>query len=132
MCSLPLTSDERMMYHMLIEALLISQRPAAERGNSTPSCAVSRHLSAEEIHSPVMLRSEAEQLVGQELMKALSNFKQMAASPSPPKTQQSTPPVKVSDVERPVDTKSLSHHQKIKLKCQKSVVKVVQDMLTKK
>jgi hypothetical protein len=37
-----------------------------------------------------------------------------------------------SDVERPMNTHSFSHHQKTKLKCQKPVVKVVRDMLTKK
>jgi hypothetical protein len=81
-----------MMDPMLIEALLIGQRPDAERGNSTPSCAASRHPSAEEIHSPVMVKSEAGQLVAQELMKALSNFKQLAASPStPPPPQLNNP-----------------------------------------
>jgi hypothetical protein len=40
--------------------------------------------------------------------------------------------VKVSDVERPVDTQSFSYYWKTKLKCQKPVVKVVQDILTKK
>jgi hypothetical protein len=69
-----------------------------------PLCAASQHLLTEEIHSPVMLRSEAEQLVGQELIMALSVFKQLAAAPSSPKTQQSNQPMKVSDVERPVDT----------------------------
>jgi hypothetical protein len=89
-------------------------------------------LLAEEIHSLVMLRSEAEHLVGQELINALSVFKQLAAAPLSPKTQQSNQHVKVSDVEHPMDTQSFSHHQKTKLKCQKLVVKVVQDMLTKK
>jgi hypothetical protein len=37
------------------------------------------------IYSPVVLRSEAEPLVGQELIKVLINFKQLAAAPSPPK-----------------------------------------------
>jgi hypothetical protein len=35
-------------------------------------------------------------------------------------------------VECPVDTQSFSHYWKTKLKCQKLVVKVVQDILTKK
>jgi hypothetical protein len=79
-----------------------------------------------------MLRSEAYQLVNQELIKALSDSKQLAAAPSPPKTQQPIPSVNISDVERPVDTQSCSHHRKTKLNCQKPVVKVIRDMLTKK
>jgi hypothetical protein len=115
---------------MLIETLLIDQRPDAEQGISTPSCTASRHPSAKEIHSPVTLRSEAEQLVGQELIKVLSNFKQLAVASSPLKTQQATLLVNVSDVECLLGTQSLSHHQKIKLNCQKPVVKVVQYILT--
>jgi hypothetical protein len=91
----------------------------------------------------VLLRSEAEQLVGQELIKTLSDFKQLEPAPStppPPPTQQSNPHVKISNVEHPVDTdvklpintQSFSHHQKTKLKCQKPVVMVVRDMLIKK
>jgi hypothetical protein len=79
-----------------------------------------------------MLRSEAYQLIDQELIKALSDSKQLAAAPSPPKTQQPIPSVNISDVERPMDTQSYSHHRKTKLNCQKPVVKVVRDMLTKK
>jgi hypothetical protein len=60
---------------MLIEALLIGQRSDVERCTSTPICAASRHPLAEEVNSTVMLSSEAEQLVGQELIKALSIFK---------------------------------------------------------
>jgi hypothetical protein len=38
-------------------------------------------------------------------------FQTLAAAPAPPKTQQSNQPVKVSDVEHLVDTKSFSHWQ---------------------
>jgi hypothetical protein len=62
-----------------------------------------------------MLRSEAYQLVDQELIKALSDSKQLAAAPSHLKTQQPIPSVNIFDVERLVDTQSCSHHQKTKL-----------------
>jgi hypothetical protein len=71
MCSPPLTFAERMMDPMLIDALLIGQRPGIEGDTSTFPCPASRHSSTEEIHSPVLLRSEVEQLVRQELIKAL-------------------------------------------------------------
>jgi hypothetical protein len=132
MCSPPSTFDERRMDPMLFEAFLIGHRPGTKEGTSTPSCVGNRHPSTKEIHSPLLLRSEAEQLVDEELIKALSDFKQQAVAPSSPQTQHHNPVVKVSDVKCPVDTQSLSHHQKTKLKCQKPVVKVVRDMLTKK
>jgi hypothetical protein len=59
-CSPSLTSDERMMDPMLIEALLVAQRPNTERGTSSTLCVVSPHSPDREIHSPVMLRSEVE------------------------------------------------------------------------
>jgi hypothetical protein len=79
MCSPSLISDERMMDLMLIEALLVVQRPDTERGTSSSLCHASQH-------SPMMPRSEAEQLVGQKLINALSDFKQLIAAPSLPKT----------------------------------------------
>jgi hypothetical protein len=94
---------------MLIETLLISQRPDVERRTSTPMCVASRYPLAEEIHSPVMLRSEAEQLIGQELINTLSVFKQLAVAPSPPKTQQSNQPVKAYDMKYTGDSQSFSH-----------------------
>jgi hypothetical protein len=65
-------------------------------------------------------------------MKALSSFKQWVTTPSSPQTQQPKPLVKVSDVERPMDTQRFSHHRKTKSKCRKSVVKVARGMMTKK
>jgi hypothetical protein len=84
LCSPPPASSERVMDPMLFEALLIGQRSDTERGTSTPSCNASQDSSAGEIHSPILLRSEAEQLVGQELIKALSDFKQLETAPSTP------------------------------------------------
>jgi hypothetical protein len=72
-CSPPSTFDERRMNAMLFEALLIGQRPGTKEG--TP-CAANHHPFTQEIHSPVLVRSEAEKLVGAELIKALSDFKQ--------------------------------------------------------
>jgi hypothetical protein len=65
---------ERMEDPMLLEAIL-NQRIDIEGRTSTTQCDVSCLLPTEEIHSPVLLRSETEQLVGQELIKALSDLK---------------------------------------------------------
>jgi hypothetical protein len=85
MCSPPLASSETAMDPMLFEVLLIGQRSDVERGTSTHSCVANQNPSDGEIDSPVLLRSEAEQLVGQELIKTLSDFKQLEPAPSPPK-----------------------------------------------
>jgi hypothetical protein len=84
MCSPPPASSETAMDPMLFEALLIGQRSDVERGTSTHSCVANQNPSDGEIDSPVLLRSEAEQLVGQELIKTLSDFKQLEPAPSPP------------------------------------------------
>jgi hypothetical protein len=117
---------------MLIEALLIGQRLDTQGGTSTSSCAASRHPSAEEIHSTMLLRSKVKQLVRQELIKALSDFKQWVTTPSSSQTQQPKPLVKVSDVQRSVDTQRFSHHRNIKSKYRKPIVKVIRNMVTKK
>jgi hypothetical protein len=80
----------------------------------------------------MLLRSEAEQLVGQELIKALSDFKQLAVTPLFPQAQQLNSTVKDSNVEHFVDARSCNLYWGIRLKCQKPVVKVVRDILTKK
>lgn len=72
---------------MLLEALLMDQRSNIERGystpssNDTPALIVNHHPSMEEIQTPLLLRNEVEQLVGQKLIKALSDFKQLAVVP---------------------------------------------------
>jgi lipid A disaccharide synthetase len=63
----------------------------------------------------VLLRSETEQLVGQKLMKALSNYKQLTLAPLS---------VKKSIVMCLVDAPSFHLHQRTKIKSQKIVVKV--------
>jgi hypothetical protein len=82
-----ITVSERLTDLMLLEALLINQKSNA-RGNSSPpsSTAMSQHainiyIPAEEIQTPMLIRSEAEQLVGHDLIKPLANFNQMG-SPS--------------------------------------------------
>jgi hypothetical protein len=64
----------------------MNQKSNARGNSSSPlSTTMSQHivnlyLPAEEIQTPMLIRSEAEQLVGHDLIKALSNFKQMGPS----------------------------------------------------
>jgi hypothetical protein len=84
----------------------------------------------EDISTPVLLRSEVEQLVRQKLTKALSDFNQLTIAPLSPHTQQFTSYVKKSIVEHPVDTQNFN--QRIKIKSHKLVNKVIRDLLTNK
>jgi hypothetical protein len=90
---------------MLLGPLLINQRLNKEGGTSTIQCVVSCLPPTEEIHSLVFLRSEAEQLVGQELIKALSDFKQLAVAPLSPQAHQLYSHVKESNVEHLISTR---------------------------
>jgi hypothetical protein len=65
---------------MSLEASFMSSRLDAKGGTST-QCILSCIPPFEEIHSPLLLRSEAEQLVGHELIKALSDFLVAPLSP---------------------------------------------------
>jgi hypothetical protein len=132
MCSPPETTYEGSMDPMLLEALLINQRPDKVGSASTTPCAVNLHTSTGIIHCPMLLRSEVEKLVGQELIKALSDFKQLAVVLFSPNNQHCNSSMKESFVEHPVDTQSFICHQRAKINCRKPVVKVVRDMLTKK
>jgi hypothetical protein len=74
---------------MLLEALLMDQRSNAGWSSSpspsstaTPQFIVNHNFPIEEIQTPKLLRSEVEQMVGQELIKALGNFKQMVVGAS--------------------------------------------------
>jgi hypothetical protein len=128
---------KRRLDPMLLKALLMNQRCDIEGGASTPPSTdstpqVARHdASTEDIPSPVVLRSEGEQLVGQELIKALSDYKQLMVTPVSPHTQQFTSLVKKSIVVHPV-ARTLHHHQRAKIKSWKPLVKIVGDMLIKK
>jgi hypothetical protein len=96
---------ERMADPILLEALL-NQRVDIEGSTSTTQCDVSCLLPIEEIHSPLLLRSETEQLVGQELIKALSDLKQLPIAPLSPQGQQHSSSLKESNVEHLVGTQS--------------------------
>jgi hypothetical protein len=93
---------------------------------------VNHHPSTYDIPTLVLFRSEAEQVVEHELIKSLSDFKQVMVAPSPPHTQQFTSSVKKSIVERLIVTQNFSHHTRTKVNFQKSIVKIARDMLTKK
>jgi hypothetical protein len=80
--------------------------------------------STEDIHALVMFRGEAEQLIGYELIKALSNFKQP--------TQQNTSLDKKTFVVHQESNQRCSGQPKIKIKSQKLGVKMIRDILTKK
>jgi hypothetical protein len=68
---------------MSLEASFMSSRLDAKGGTST-QCILSCIPPFEEIHSPLLLRSEVEQLVGHELIKALSDFKHLVVAPLSP------------------------------------------------
>jgi hypothetical protein len=116
---------------MLLEVSFMSQRLEVEGGISI-QCTVSCIPLIEEIHSPVLFRSEVEQLVGQELIKALSDFKQLMVAPLSPQAHQLSSSEKDSNVEHLVDTWSISCQRKTKIKGRKPSIRVVRDLLTKK
>jgi hypothetical protein len=89
-------------------------------------------IITDDILTPVLFRRKVEQLVGHELIKFLSDIKQLMVAPPPPHTQQFTSSVKKLIVECPVVTRSFSHHSRNKVNFQKTVVNVVHDMMTKK
>jgi hypothetical protein len=132
------TTYERMMDPMLLDAGLTDLRCDTKGGSSTPLSSIStlsvvnHHPFIEVITILMLLRSEAEQRVGYELIKALGDFKQLTVPPLSPHTQLITSSVEKSTLNRLVDNRSFSHHQRIKIKSQKPVVKIVCDMLIKK
>lgn len=136
--STPLMVCDRMMDPMLLEALLIDQSSDTKRGSSTrrsadtSRCAINHHPLLQEIQTPQLLRSEEEQLVGQELIKVLKDFKQLAVTPLSPHTHQLNSFVKDFIVEGLINTQRSNHHRRTKFKSRKPVVKVVRDMLIKK
>jgi hypothetical protein len=132
------TSYERRLDLMLLEALLMNQRYDIEGGSSTPPSTdstpqvIRHHASTEDILTPVVLRSKAEQLIGQELIKVLSGNKQLTVAPVSSHSQQFTSSVKKSIVVRSVDARTFYHHHRVKIKSRKPVVKMVCDILIKK
>jgi hypothetical protein len=83
---------------MLLEASFMSPRLDA-KGSTSTQCTISCIPPFEEILLPLMLRSEAEQLVGQELIKALSNLKHLVVAPLSPQAHQLSSFEKDSNVE---------------------------------
>jgi hypothetical protein len=85
-------------------------------------------ISLQDIQSPMLFRSEAEQLCGHELLKALSNFKQSTVASLSPSIQQNKLLEKEGVGMHPEDNQSHSRQQNIKIKSRKSEFKVLRDM----
>jgi hypothetical protein len=91
-------------------------------GSSTPLFVVGsphgvdHHTSSEDIRTPLLFRSEVEQLIDYDLIKALSNFKQSLVAPSSPSTQQSTSLEKKAVAVQREGNQSCSRQQRIKSK----------------
>jgi hypothetical protein len=122
---------------MLLEALLMNHmRDIYGGSSSTPPSTDSTlqviTLSLKTSRPPKLLRSEEDQWVRQELIKTLNDFKQLIIAHLSPHTQQFTSYVKKSSVGHLVDTRSFHHHKRTRIKYQKSVVKVIRDMLIEK
>jgi hypothetical protein len=79
-----------------------------------------------------MVRNEAEQLVGQQLIKALSNFKHNVVHPLSPPTLHNTTFERKATIESKKDTQHCSRKMKHKIKLHKPCIKVVRGMLTKR
>jgi hypothetical protein len=85
----------------------------------------------EDIQTPSMIRSEVEQSIGHQLIKALSNFKQSIVAPLSSTNLHTSSRKQIVFV----STRSNQRHNqksKFKIKTQKLVIKVTCDMLTKK
>jgi hypothetical protein len=100
-------------------------------GCSTPPPAamsprvVDHNPSIEVVKTPVLFRSEVEQLLGFELIKVLSNFKHSLVAPSLLSTQQNTSLEKKAFEGHMEGNQSCSRQQKVKIKSRKPGVKVV-------
>jgi hypothetical protein len=85
----------------------------------------------EDIQTPLIIRSEAEQSVGHQLIKVLSNFKQNVVAPLSSSNMRTSFGKEIVSM----STGSNQRHSRksnFKIKTQKPVVKVTRDMLTKK
>lgn len=118
--------------HAMVEEL--SKEPlevnTGSGSSTTPSLAsspqvVNHQLSEEDIQSPVMPRSEGEQLIGHELIEALSSFKQSIKASSSPSTRQVTSLEKEAIMINPKGNQSRSPQRKIRLKTRKPDLKVI-------
>jgi hypothetical protein len=86
----------------------------------------------EDVQTPVMFRSEDEQLVRHNLFKALRNFKLSLVSPLSPSNHHESSSNNEAIVLHLKGTHSCYPWRKVKLKSRKTCFKVVQDLLTKK
>jgi hypothetical protein len=79
---------------MLLEAVLVTQHKSMSIELPSPVTPLhansTQTLGQQEDQTPLMVRSEAEQLVGQQLIKALSNFKHDMVYPLSPHILQNT------------------------------------------
>jgi hypothetical protein len=85
----------------------------------------------EDIQTPLMIRSEAEQSIGHHLIKALSIFKQNVVAPLSSSNLHTSVRKEVVSVSMRGNHRR-SRKSKFKIKTQKPVVKVTRDMLKKK
>lgn len=88
--------------------------------------------SLDDIQSPLIIRSEAEQLTGHELIKALSSLKHDEIAPIPPSTMQNKSSNNEAIFASPEDNQCNNQNSKLKIESQKPVFKMVRDVLTKK
>jgi hypothetical protein len=84
----------------------------------------------DDVHTPSIIRCEAEQLVVHEFIKALSNLKHTMVALLSSSIRQNTSPKKEEIVVHLAG--NLSCHQKLKFKSHEQVLKLVWNMLTKK
>jgi hypothetical protein len=98
----------------------IPQESAFQAGHHSFSCG----RNSEGVPTPphFVLRSEAEQLVRQELITALGDFKHLVVAPLSPQAHQLSSFEKDYNVEHLMDTWSISSQQNTKLKGWKSSV----------
>jgi hypothetical protein len=94
------------------------------------SCLDNPH-SFTNIQSPVMFISEDEQLIGHELIKALSTFKLSLVPPLSPSSRHESPPNNNAIVVHPRAIRAI-FHKKFKFKSKNLGFKVIRDMLIKK
>jgi hypothetical protein len=87
---------ERLPDPILLDAFLINQKSNVGGSSSPPSSIatpqrnVNLHPLTKEIQARELPQSEAEQLVGQELIKTLDNFKQIVAASLSPRQNSSS------------------------------------------
>jgi hypothetical protein len=115
----------------LKELVSMVEQPANPLPTTLSSCLSNLPL-IEDVQTPVMFRTEEEQLVGHELIKALRNFKLSPVSPLSPSNRHESSSNNEAIVVHPKRTQSCYPQRKIKFKSKKPGFKVLWDLLTKK